>query len=274
MTSAHQMASRPPTKQAATGTRWTATWAFSMRPAVPVSWRCTPNRLAALLEIPVLVNDQHPPRGRPDARPHRRAGHPAPVVVPHRPTQQVLHPVRAGVPGVLSERLAVLARQVGQQAQQLLQPRQPPARICLHCAVACGHRLISGCPAAALALSWVSAPLAVALCGLMALYYAFDQARCPLPWSLLTGCPPDGHEEGPDSSATSSRDHEADPARAIASGRAAKASPSQLATRRRHEGRPCRACRGRGCARMRRGRRRAERRGRSAAGSHRRRRGV
>jgi uncharacterized membrane protein len=33
--------------------------------------------------------------------------------------------------------------------------------------------------AAALALSWVSAPLAVALCGLMALYYAFDQASVP-----------------------------------------------------------------------------------------------
>jgi uncharacterized membrane protein len=33
--------------------------------------------------------------------------------------------------------------------------------------------------AAALALSWVSASLAVALCGLMALYYAFDQASVP-----------------------------------------------------------------------------------------------
>jgi hypothetical protein len=33
--------------------------------------------------------------------------------------------------------------------------------------------------AAALALSWASAPLAVALCGLMALYYAFDQASVP-----------------------------------------------------------------------------------------------
>jgi uncharacterized membrane protein len=32
---------------------------------------------------------------------------------------------------------------------------------------------------AALALSWVSAPLALALCGLMALYYAFDQASVP-----------------------------------------------------------------------------------------------
>jgi uncharacterized membrane protein len=33
--------------------------------------------------------------------------------------------------------------------------------------------------AAALALSWGSAPLALALCGLMALYYAFDQASIP-----------------------------------------------------------------------------------------------
>ena len=32
---------------------------------------------------------------------------------------------------------------------------------------------------AALALSWLSAPLALALCGLMALYYAFDQASVP-----------------------------------------------------------------------------------------------
>jgi uncharacterized membrane protein len=33
--------------------------------------------------------------------------------------------------------------------------------------------------AAALALSWVSPPLALGLCGLMALYYAFDQASVP-----------------------------------------------------------------------------------------------
>jgi hypothetical protein len=35
--------------------------------------------------------------------------------------------------------------------------------------------------AAAFALSWVSAALAVALCGLMALYYAFDQASVRTP---------------------------------------------------------------------------------------------
>jgi uncharacterized membrane protein len=33
--------------------------------------------------------------------------------------------------------------------------------------------------AAALALSWLSAPAALVLCGLMALYYAFDQASMP-----------------------------------------------------------------------------------------------
>ena len=36
-----------------------------------------------------------------------------------------------------------------------------------------------GVYAVALALSWVSAPLALVLCGLMALYYAFDQASVP-----------------------------------------------------------------------------------------------
>jgi uncharacterized membrane protein len=42
--------------------------------------------------------------------------------------------------------------------------------------------------AAAFALSWVSAPLALALCGLMALYYAFDQASVP------TEPEPDDHQ--------------------------------------------------------------------------------
>jgi uncharacterized membrane protein len=42
--------------------------------------------------------------------------------------------------------------------------------------------------AAAFALSWVSAPLALALCGLMALYYAFDQASVP------TAAEPDDHQ--------------------------------------------------------------------------------
>jgi len=72
------------------------------------------------------------------------------VVVPDRPSQQVLHPVRGGVPGVLGDRPAVLARQIGQQpeherlgapsglhpaepardpTQQLVQSRLPSGRI-------------------------------------------------------------------------------------------------------------------------------------------------
>jgi hypothetical protein len=87
------------------------------------------------------------------------------VVVPDRPAQEVLHAVRAGIPGVLGDRPAILAWQVGQQpqqerpgpaawlhpakpacdpAQQLLQPRLPAGRINPY-AVAGGHRLIVGC---------------------------------------------------------------------------------------------------------------------------------
>jgi hypothetical protein len=87
------------------------------------------------------------------------------VLVPDRPGQQVLHAVRGGVSGVLGDRPAVLAGQVGQQpehqrsgpppglhppkpasdpAQQLLQPRLPAGGINPY-AVAGGHRLIVGC---------------------------------------------------------------------------------------------------------------------------------
>ena len=85
------------------------------------------------------------------------------VVVPHRPGQQVLHPIGAGIPSVLGDRPTVLMWQVGQEpederpgppawlhsaepardpAQQLLQPGLPTGRVY---AVACGHRLIFGC---------------------------------------------------------------------------------------------------------------------------------
>jgi hypothetical protein len=122
-----------------------------------------PDRGGALLQIPGLIDDQH--RGVlaevldevvADVITHA-------VRVPYRTGQQVLHPVRAGIAGVFSERPAVLARQVGQQpqherpgtaawfhpaepprdpAQQLVQSRLPPGR---RYAVACGHRLIFGC---------------------------------------------------------------------------------------------------------------------------------
>src|SRR3954447_3130720 len=41
-----------------------------------------------------------------------------PVRVPDSPGQQVLHAVRTGVAGVLGDRPAVLARQIGQQPEQ------------------------------------------------------------------------------------------------------------------------------------------------------------
>jgi uncharacterized membrane protein len=46
--------------------------------------------------------------------------------------------------------------------------------------------------AAAFALSWVSAPLALALCGLMGLYYAFDQASVPAEPEPGDQQPPEG----------------------------------------------------------------------------------
>jgi len=50
-----------------------------------------------------------------------------PVVVPHRPTQQVLHPIGAGIAGVLGDRPAVLMRQLRQQPQH--ERPGPPARL-------------------------------------------------------------------------------------------------------------------------------------------------
>jgi hypothetical protein len=88
------------------------------------------------------------------------------VVVPHRPAQQVLHPIRVGVPGVLGDRPAVLAWQIRKQptherpgplpqlhpakptcdpAQQLVEPLLPAGWVDVY-AVACGHRLIFCCP--------------------------------------------------------------------------------------------------------------------------------
>jgi hypothetical protein len=111
-----------------------------------------PNRLQALLEVAGLVDDQHR-LGIAQVLDHISAHVVAdPVVVPYRPTEQVLHPIGAGVPGVLSDRPAVLSWQIGQQpeherpgplawlhpaepprdpAQQLLQARLPAGRVYL-----------------------------------------------------------------------------------------------------------------------------------------------
>src|SRR5512132_4246671 len=89
-------------------------WAFSTRPAVPVYWRWTPTVVVPFFRSPGLVDDQHRLEVAQvfgdivaDVITDR-------VVVPHRSAKQVLHPVRAGVAGVLSDRPAVLAWRVGQ----------------------------------------------------------------------------------------------------------------------------------------------------------------
>jgi len=122
-----------------------------------------PHRGGALLQVPGLVDHQHR-LGVTQVLDYIGAHvitHA--VFVPHRPAKQVLHPIGAGITGVLGQRPAVLAWQVRQQpqherpsppawlhpaepardpAQQLLQARLPAGRVY---AVACGHRLIFGC---------------------------------------------------------------------------------------------------------------------------------
>jgi hypothetical protein len=74
-----------------------------------------PNGGRALLEISGLVHHQHR-LGIAEVLDHVVAEVVADaVVVPHRPTKQVLHPIRVGVADVLADRPAVLARQVRQQ---------------------------------------------------------------------------------------------------------------------------------------------------------------
>ena len=120
----------------------------------------------ALLQIAGLVNHQH--RGGvaevlDEVGAHVIADR---VLIPHRPREQVLHPIRAGIPGVLGDRPAVLAGQVSQEseheslgalaglypaipagdpAQQLIQGHLPSGRVNIY-AVTGGHRLIFGCP--------------------------------------------------------------------------------------------------------------------------------
>jgi len=109
-----------------------------------------PHGLGALLQVAGLVHHQHRPRV---AQMLDQVGAEVvthPVVVPRRAGQQVLHPIRRGVSGVLGDRPAVLAWQVGQQtlderpgppswlhprkpardpAQQLLQPGLPEGKV-------------------------------------------------------------------------------------------------------------------------------------------------
>jgi hypothetical protein len=107
-------------------------------------------RGSALLEIPCLVDDQHRARVAEVLRGKGAHVIADAVGVPPGAGQQVLHPVRRHVPGMLGERPAVHPRQLGQQPQrerpcpvprlqpaetgpgpghQLIQYPQPPARV-------------------------------------------------------------------------------------------------------------------------------------------------
>jgi hypothetical protein len=109
-----------------------------------------PNRLQALLKVAGLVDDQHRLGGTQVLDEVGAEIVADPVLVPHRPAKQVLHPIRARIAGMLGDRPAVLTRQVRQQpvherlgppawlypaepardpAQQLLQVRLPAGRV-------------------------------------------------------------------------------------------------------------------------------------------------
>ena len=123
-----------------------------------------PDRCGALLEVAGLVHHQHRLRIA-QVLDHVVAEVIAHLVlVPHRPGQQMLHPVRVGVTGVLGDRPAVLSWQVREQAaherpgsppkirpseptcdpaQQLVEQLLPAGGVDVY-AVACGHCLMFG----------------------------------------------------------------------------------------------------------------------------------
>ena len=86
-----------------------------------------PDGVTALLQISRLVHDQNRvgvTQVLRDELTHVRADLP---VIPLRPAEQVLHPVRRGVPGVLGDRPTVLPRQRRQQPSH--EVPHPPTRL-------------------------------------------------------------------------------------------------------------------------------------------------
>jgi hypothetical protein len=82
-----------------------------------VYWRCTPTVVVPFLRSPVSSMTSPGIRAAEvldDVGTHVVADR---VLIPDRSAEQVLHPIRAGVAGMLSDRPAVLTRQVGQQPQ-------------------------------------------------------------------------------------------------------------------------------------------------------------
>jgi hypothetical protein len=95
----------------------------------------------AFLQVTGLVDHQHGPRIAEVLRNIAAYVIPHAVCVPLRARQQVLHPVRRGVPGMLSYRPAVLARQPGQQSHHE-RPRPAPRLYPAETGPDPGHQLI------------------------------------------------------------------------------------------------------------------------------------
>ncbi len=95
-----------------------ATCAFSIRPAVPVYWRCTPTVHTPSFRSPGLVDPQHriavaEMAGNVVAQVVAHS-----VAVPDRAGQQVPHGVWIFLPGVLGDGPAFLPQQVREQPEQ------------------------------------------------------------------------------------------------------------------------------------------------------------
>ena len=103
----------------------TATWALSIRPAVPVCWRWTPTEWTPFFRSPVSSTTRTP-SGSPSW-----SNHDLPYVVadsvgvPFCPVQQPLHPVRAVMPDILGQLPARLDLEVGEQTGNELSRRAP-----------------------------------------------------------------------------------------------------------------------------------------------------
>ena len=94
--------------------RVTATWHRAIPPRVPLYWRAAPAQSAEEPDFGGLVHDQHRvasvlvlPSGQVPDRPVRDAVQHQ-LLIAASAGQQVLHPVRAGVPGGLGEGPAVV----------------------------------------------------------------------------------------------------------------------------------------------------------------------
>jgi hypothetical protein len=86
-----------------------------------------PHTVTALLDITGLIDHQDRLVATQILHRHRRHIVTNLIGVPHRLTQQMLHPVRGHIPNVFGDRPTVLARQIRHQPRH--HPPRPPTRL-------------------------------------------------------------------------------------------------------------------------------------------------